>query len=86
MWEYNDLIDAVVERMIGVLGRDRAIRFAGVPITSQDRFAGKASKGDLEAVCNNYFKVAGTVARTLIHHTVRLKLNGRVVDLPDNLR
>jgi hypothetical protein len=85
-WEYNDLIDAILERMIGVLGRERALKCAGVPITAQDRFAGKASKHDLETVCNNYVRVAGSVGRSLIHYTVRLRLNGRDIELPDNLR
>jgi hypothetical protein len=85
-WEYNDLIDAIVERMIGVLGRERALKYAGVPITAQDRFAGKASKQDLETLCKNYIRVSGNVGRALIQHTVRLRLNGRNVELPDSVR
>ena len=87
MWEYNDLIDAILARMIVVLGKERALKYAGIPVTFQGRFAGKASKQDLAAVCDSYYKVAGTIGKALIRHqTVNLTLKGRVVDLPDNLR
>ena len=86
MVEYSDLINAIVAKMISILGKEKAISIAGVQLSEEGAFNGTATIKELETIAKNYVNVAGSVAKMLMKGAIASKVEGQSIELPEELR
>ena len=86
---YEDLMTAIVQKQISIIGSERAIFFARkVPriAVSEDGTVTGGGKDTLSALCQQYMSVASGVAKMLMKSAIAPLIAGSSLDLPDELR
>ncbi len=87
---YEDLMTAIVQRQISIIGSERAILFARkvprIAVSNDGTVTGGGSKDSLSALCQQYMSVASGVAKMLMKSAIAPLIAGASLDLPDELR
>lgn len=87
---YGDLMTAIVQKQISIIGSERAVRFArkvpGIAVNEDGTVTSGGTKESLSCLCREYMSVASGVARMLMKSAVAPLLNGSRLDLPEELR
>jgi hypothetical protein len=87
---YGDLMTAIVQKQISIIGTERAILFARkvprIAVNDDGTVTGGGTKDALSALCQQYMSVASGVARMLMKSAIAPLISGSSLDLPEELR
>lgn len=87
---YGDLMTAIVQKQISIIGSERAILFARkvprVAVSNDGTVTSGGSKEALSSLCQQYMSVASGVAKMLMKSAIAPLISGSSLDLPDELR
>jgi hypothetical protein len=87
---YDDLMTAIVQKQISIIGSERAILFARkvprISVSDDGTVTSGGSKDSLSALCQQYMSVASGVAKMLMKSAIAPLIAGASLDLPDELR
>lgn len=86
MVTHTELINAIVAKMVSTIGKEKAVSSAGVKLSDDGTFSGKATLKDLTTVVENYNKIAGSVANILMKGAISSLIDGQDIELPEQLR
>ena len=90
MVTYNDLMSAIIQKQISIIGKERAISFArkvlGITVNDDGYVTAGGTKETLAALAEEYKKVAGPVALVIIKAVVSSMVKGDAIELPSNLK
>ncbi len=87
---YEDLMTAIVQKQISIIGSERAVLFARkvarIAVSDDGTVTGGGSKDALAALCQQYMSVASGVAKMLMKSAIAPLIAGASLELPDELR
>ncbi len=90
MRKYEELMSAIIKKMVSLLGTDRALTpvrsIAGISVSADGTVTSGGSKESLDSVCQAYVKIASGVARILMKSAIAPLIQGSDIDLPTVLR
>lgn len=86
MITYNGLINAIVAKMVTVLGKEKAYNYAGIRINEGGEFQGDAKLKDLEKLVESYNNNVGSVSIMLMKGAILSLVAGQNIDLPEKLK